>query len=694
MDDSVRGKIMAIMRDPNLTDEQKARKRQDLMSGKQSKTSQPAKGDGSGQEKLVEDETLKCIICMDMCERPVTAPCQHNFCLACFKRWVGQAAKNSCPTCREAIPRAFINNPKVNTALAMAIRMTKNNEKRGPLVERKTYQGVDNEDRPDKAFVTERAKKTGRANASSGKIMVRVPKNHFGPILPEHDPTRGRGVLVGDFWQDRLDCRQWGAHFPHVAGIAGQGKVGAQSVVLSGGYEDDRDEGEWFLYTGSGGRDLTGNKRVTKHQSSDQVFKLSNEALRISCIRGLPVRVVRSCKERNSAYAPSTANPVRYDGIYRILRAWRFKGKQEFLMCRYLFVRCDNAAAPWSTSDDGDMPNLEIPKDALKEINQAQGNKVYEMCDDPFWDYNEETKTWDWTKDTPAGDTVVTQKRRKPMQGKARKRLRNEFKCGKCSKIMKDPVSTPCGHSFCKSCLDKEFAGRADTVNRTKSAGRTLRNKKNAWPCPWLRCGYDLCDFLKNAQVNRTMAELIDRLRKQEEDGKETPEEKQEEKENDGAVDVKSSASDDMEDCKEEDEEDEGPSTFVRKTTAEKEAEQQAMHVASLCAEFPGFDQALIEGLMADQGGDVEEVKGYLVRMSRMKKSKPKKAVKRTRDSEEEYDDVVEESEEEEIEDSEKEEIEEQTEEEEEETETEAEKTRMLPRRAKKARATTSEADE
>lgn len=29
-------------------------------------------------------------------------------------------------------------------------------------------------------------------------------------------------------------------------------------------YEDDLDEGEWFLYTGSGGRDLSGNKRVSK----------------------------------------------------------------------------------------------------------------------------------------------------------------------------------------------------------------------------------------------------------------------------------------------------------------------------------------------------------------------------------------------------------------------------------------------
>lgn len=73
-----------------------------------------------------------------------------------------------------------------------------------------------------------------------------------------------QGVLVGEWWKDRLDCRQWGAHFPHVAGIAGQSGVGAQSVVLSGGYEDDRDEGEWFLYTGSGGRDLSGNKRTNK----------------------------------------------------------------------------------------------------------------------------------------------------------------------------------------------------------------------------------------------------------------------------------------------------------------------------------------------------------------------------------------------------------------------------------------------
>lgn len=58
-------------------------------------------------------------------------------------------------------------------------------------------------------------------------------------------------------------------HRPHVAGIHGRENEGAYSIVLSGGYEDDEDEGEEFTYSGSGGRDLSGNKRTAK-QSYDQ----------------------------------------------------------------------------------------------------------------------------------------------------------------------------------------------------------------------------------------------------------------------------------------------------------------------------------------------------------------------------------------------------------------------------------------
>lgn len=43
----------------------------------------------------------------------------------------------------------------------------------------------------------------------------------------------------------------------------------------------------------SGGRDLSGNRRTNKAQSFDQEFKEGNQALRVSCYKGYPVRVVR-----------------------------------------------------------------------------------------------------------------------------------------------------------------------------------------------------------------------------------------------------------------------------------------------------------------------------------------------------------------------------------------------------------------
>jgi len=94
---------------------------------------------------------------------------------------------------------------------------------------------IANDNRPDEAFTTERAVRAGKANASSGRIFVTIPQDHFGPIPASADPLRNKGVTVGEHWADRLECRQWGAHFPHVAGIAGQSSQGAQSVALSGG---------------------------------------------------------------------------------------------------------------------------------------------------------------------------------------------------------------------------------------------------------------------------------------------------------------------------------------------------------------------------------------------------------------------------------------------------------------------------
>ena len=54
------------------------------------------------------------------------------------------------------------------------------------------FERVRNKDRPDEAFTTDRAVRAGRANAASGRIMVTVPNDHFGPIPAEADP---RGLV-------------------------------------------------------------------------------------------------------------------------------------------------------------------------------------------------------------------------------------------------------------------------------------------------------------------------------------------------------------------------------------------------------------------------------------------------------------------------------------------------------------------
>lgn len=42
----------------------------------------------------------------------------------------------------------------------------------------------------------------------------------------------------------RAECCKDGMHRKTVAGISGNGDAGAFSIVLSGGYEDDDDEGD------------------------------------------------------------------------------------------------------------------------------------------------------------------------------------------------------------------------------------------------------------------------------------------------------------------------------------------------------------------------------------------------------------------------------------------------------------------
>ncbi|GAU33277.1 hypothetical protein TSUD_279510 [Trifolium subterraneum] len=391
--------IQAIQSDISLTEIEKAIKCQKLVGG----SSKPHSDDNKSNGVLdIFDGTLNCSFCMQLPERPITTPCGHNFCLRCFEKWIGKG-KHVCAKCRSTIPSKIASHPRINSQLAIAIRLAKLARSEGireniNTATKNAHCFMHNDNRPNTAFTTERAKKAGKANACCGKIFVTIPSDHFGPILAENDPIRNRGVVVGDTWSDRMECRQWGAHFPHVAGIAGQSPTRRNVHFMHRKLECD----------------MTGHK-----------------------------------------------------------------------VCRYLFVRCDNEPAPWTSDLYGDRPRP-LPK--IKELKNAFD--ITERKGVPSWDYDEKNGYWLWKKPPP-----------------------KKFGCNICGKVLVFPLTTPCAHNFCKICLEDAFSGQSYIKKRVYENGRTLRSLKNIIRCP--SCSNDIADFLQNPQVNREMMDVIESLQQQ-----------------------------------------------------------------------------------------------------------------------------------------------------------------------------------
>lgn len=67
-----------------------------------------------------------------------------------------------------------------------------------------------------------------------------------------------------------------GLHRPTVAGIHGGGNECAYSVVLSGVYDEDIDEGDTFYYSGCGGKVKDSKRRVIEKQVTDQKLTKQN----------------------------------------------------------------------------------------------------------------------------------------------------------------------------------------------------------------------------------------------------------------------------------------------------------------------------------------------------------------------------------------------------------------------------------
>jgi putative restriction endonuclease len=171
------------------------------------------------------------------------------------------------------------------------------------------------------------------------------------------------GVLVGTEFPSRRALADAGVHRALQAGIVGNGREGAESVVVSGGYEDDEDHGDVIVYTGHGGND-----RNTRRQVADQSFDApGNSALLMSQLTGGQVRVVRG-RNPDSPFAPPTG--YRYDGIFRVDSFSHEQGKSGFRICRFRLVEVQNESqavvglpaehashvAPLGTSQPGRVP--------------------------------------------------------------------------------------------------------------------------------------------------------------------------------------------------------------------------------------------------------------------------------------------------------------------------------------------------
>lgn len=159
-----------------------------------------------------------------------------------------------------------------------------------------------------------------RAFPLDDRVAVRVSHRkdyafarHFG-----HIP----GNPVGTAYPSRRSLADAGVHRPLQHGISGAGAEGADSIVVSGGYEDDEDYGDLIIYTGPGGRDP-----ATGAQIADQEFEVQNLALVKSEAEGLPVRVVRGAGGETD-FSPSSG--LRYDGLFRVEESWRERASEVF----------------------------------------------------------------------------------------------------------------------------------------------------------------------------------------------------------------------------------------------------------------------------------------------------------------------------------------------------------------------------
>ncbi|KFF58526.1 hypothetical protein JF66_17910, partial [Cryobacterium sp. MLB-32] len=142
------------------------------------------------------------------------------------------------------------------------------------------------------------------------------------------------GVKVGQFFIDRRELHQAFVHRPTQAGISGTKLEGSDSIVISGGYVDDEDHGDYIIYSGHGGKDPNSPRQIMDQSRESP----GNAGLITSHAAALPVRVVRG-KHKGSPFAPPVG--YIYSGLYLVTQWWMELGRDGFQIIRFRLERID-----------------------------------------------------------------------------------------------------------------------------------------------------------------------------------------------------------------------------------------------------------------------------------------------------------------------------------------------------------------
>jgi len=164
------------------------------------------------------------------------------------------------------------------------------------------------------------------------------------------------GYPIGSWFENRAELADAGVHRHRQAGISGSSSQGADSIVLSGGYDDDEDHGDVIVYTGYGGRDPATGKQVF-----DQPFTVWNRALAYSGLNGLPVRVIRGAGH-DSPHSPGTG--YSYDGLYSVDDYWHETGRSGFRVWRYRLTKLPDRRDEEKNEGQSGAESPEAPPEA------------------------------------------------------------------------------------------------------------------------------------------------------------------------------------------------------------------------------------------------------------------------------------------------------------------------------------------